>query len=180
MLSLIVSVTSAQKNKLYLSAQAGILTGDHAACAQAVLSGGLMRKNMDVGIGVATDNYKLRTLPVFAELKRYFRLDDLLLFGYTHLGYNIVIPADDQYPHIWGGLNDRFNKGGAYGEIGVGHAFVNRRKRGVTLSVGYSVKTATEKYDEYTYGMFGNSSILSERRLVYTFNRIAVRIGYRL
>ena len=66
---------------------------------------------------------------------------------------------------------------GIYAEAGAGYAFLNKKGRGLMLSLSYTQKRIKETGTNYYYmtqGMGGPSEEVN----VYIMNRAAVRIGY--
>ncbi len=96
------------------------------------------------------------------------------IFSYLDLGTDIVWPLESQNNYRWDG-------NGLYNDIGIGYAFGGQKKKGIVISMGYSVKKVTESYHEIIYREFppyGGESY--ERRLDYSLNRLLLRLGIKL
>jgi hypothetical protein len=66
---------------------------------------------------------------------------------------------------------------GIYGEAGAGYAFLNKKGRGIMLSLSYTQKRIRETSTNYYYMSQGMGGPTEEVN-VYFMNRAAVRIGY--
>jgi hypothetical protein len=168
------------KTSYYLITQGALLNGDHSASAQVQLAGGFEKNNWAFGLGAAIDYYKIRTVPVFADA-RFFFGKDKAIFSYADLGYDMVWPLETQYRNYWtlGGPYQRSDfRNGFYTDLGIGYA-LKRKNKGVIISLGYSMKTITEKYNEVVYSPTPPySGTNTERRAVYELNRISLKLGY--
>jgi len=166
----------------YLIPQIALLNGDNSASAQVQLTGGIEKKGWDIGIGAAVDYYKIRTVPVFADLRTYFG-KNRSLFSYLNIGIDLAWPLESQYSDYWRVGDNRsgsFNNG-LYTDLGIGYAFHGKKNRGVVISLGYSTKTITEKFIDVIYRDFPPyGADYYQRELDYTLNRVALRFGIRL
>jgi len=171
-----------KKTSFYLHPQVALLNGDHSVSGQILVSGGIEKKAFSIGIGVAVDYYKIRSVPLFADLRTAFG-KDRAFFSYLSIGSNIAWALESQYNTYWamGGSNKSSFSNGIYTDIGIGYSFRKAKKNSVTMSVGYSMKTISESHFETMYRDFPPYTIESfERKMDYTFNRIALRLGIRL
>lgn len=173
---------SAQKSKhFYIIPQATILNGNQAVSAEFQLTGGIQKNNWGLGIGTALDHYKVRTVPLFADIRRYFGTAGSL-FAYASAGVDIPWPLESQYSYnflIGGETKSRFNTG-LYSGVGIGYAFRGKNKDGFQLSMGYSMKSMAETRAEMIYRDFPPYiAETSYRKMSYTFNRVALSIGYK-
>jgi hypothetical protein len=182
LVTIAVSAQTKRKNIFYLHPQAALLNGDHSVSGQVLLSGGIEKKAFSIGIGAAIDYYKIRTVPLFADLRAAFG-KDRAIFSYLNLGSNIAWALESQYNEYWmmGGRSKSSFSNGVYTDIGIGYSFRKSKKNAVTMSIGYSMKTISESHTEMVYRDFppyGGEN--HERKTDYTFNRIALRLGIRL
>ncbi len=162
-----------EKTAYYFIPQVALLNGDNATSAQVQMTGGIQKKNWMLGIGTAIDYYKVRTVPMFADLRFCFG-KNRAIFSYLDLGTDIVWPLESQNNYRWDG-------NGLYNDIGIGYAFGGQKKKSIVVSMGYSVKKVAESYKEIIYREFppyGGESY--ERRLDYTLNRLVLRLGIKL
>lgn len=169
----------------YLVPQVGLVNGDHAVSGQVMLLAGKMKKNLGIGIGAGIDYYKVRTVPLFLDLRRNFSLAGRSLFVYLNLGYNIASPLSSDYQsagYSWYSKdNDRFANG-CYGDLGFGYLLSEKKHKTFFISIGYTVKSITEKYDEKIYNNFPpyGQYVVAERKFGYLFNRLGLKIGVKL
>ena len=66
---------------------------------------------------------------------------------------------------------------GIYGELGAGYAFLNKKGRGLLLSLSYTQKRIKETTQDYNY-MQGTEQYTDDIS-VYIMHRAALRIGYK-
>lgn len=161
--------------------QAGLLNGDKSVSGQVMLVGGLEKNGWGFGLGSAVDYYKVRTVPVFVEVRKNLTKKQWPVFAYFDLGYNLEAALAMQYRQPGWGSKSRF-RAGRYNEFGIGYALLNTKQKGFILGLGYSGKTITEIYDETLYRDFppyANPTVV-ERKLGYAFNRIVCKLGFRL
>lgn len=174
-----------EKNRLYVIPQMGLLNGDNFVSGQVALSCGYDLKNISVGLGVAVDYYKMRTIPVFAELRAPLGKSKQP-FLYLNAGPNFTWPLQSQYTQHWVALptpgvqRDRYTVG-IYGDVGFGYAFPLAKTNKLLLSIGYSLKTINQSYNETVVTEFAPFTLVTrERELNYSLSRVMVRVGIKL
>jgi hypothetical protein len=166
---------------VYIVPQAGALIGDQHISGQGTIIGGIEHKGWGLGIGAGIDWYKIRTVPVLIDIRRSIPVGKRPFFAYINAGWNLAAPRDKEYfrdenPHI---KDDRFTNG-VYGEAGLGYAFLNKAKKGILLSIGFTRKTVTERFTETDYiPTTPFTAYETERRLDYSFNRFIFKLGYK-
>lgn len=179
----IVAQSIPGKYTFYLIPQIALLNGDHSASGQVQLTGGIEKKGWSIGIGTAIDYYKVRTVPLFVDVRTGFG-KNRLLFSYLNLGSNIAWPLESQYsyPVLYRDTRGSSFSNGVYTDLGIGYHWINGKKnRGMVMSLGYSTKTISESYYEAIYRGFPLYIMeYHERKLGYTLNRIVIRCGIRL
>lgn len=189
LLLVITGTALAQANKdkagYYLIPQAVLLNGDQSVSGQVQLVAGMEKKQWNIGLGTGIDYYKVRTIPLFIDLRACLG-KARSLFAYADLGTNIAWPLESQYRKTWtitGNSLSSFNNG-FYGDWGIGYSLKGQQRKGIVISLGYSVKTITEHYKELTYWIVPfpqpGSAQDRERKLDYTLNRITLKLGVRL
>jgi len=169
------------KTGYYLIPQIALLNGDNLVSAQVQLTGGIEKKGWGIGIGAAIDYYKVRTVPLFADLRTYFG-KQRLLFSYLNLGGNIAWPLESQVSYQWqpGGYRQGSFSNGLYTDLGIGYAFHGKNNRGLVMSLGYSIKTISETYQEAVYRDFPPYiREFYDRKLTYQLNNVVLRCGFR-
>jgi hypothetical protein len=168
--------------KPYIFPEAGLLNGDHSASAQVQLTGGFQKNAWMFGLGAAVDYYKIRTVPVFADV-RYAFGKKTNYFSYANLGANLVWALEKQYVQHYttGGYTDNRFSNGIYADLGIGYAFKGDKKNGLIMSIGYSLKTLSSSYQEIVYREMPPYIIeYRDKKLDYTLNRLVLRVGVRL
>jgi hypothetical protein len=166
----------------YLIPQIALLNGDHSASGQVQFTGGIEKKGWGIGIGTAIDYYKVRTVPVFADLRACFG-KNRSIFSYADLGCNMAWPLESQYTYRWPFQDSRQSRfsNGLYTDLGIGYSLFGKKNRGVVMSLGYSIKTNTETYYEAVYRDFPPYTFeYREKKFDYKLNRIVLRCGFRL
>jgi len=185
---LIVFTVQAQQIKskaaFSVSAQTALLNGDNHVNGQFLMSAGFKKSGWFIGAGSGFDYYKYRTVPVFADVKKYFGKGNRQLFVYANAGTNVAWPTANQKNLRtgagwwgWSSPSNSLFKNGIYTDLGVGYTLFNSKHRGFFTALGYSTKTLTEVYDEQIWN--GTTSVMTKRTLDYTMNRILFRIGYK-
>lgn len=154
---------------LYILPQAGLLKGEGKYSGQGTVVGGMEYKGWGFGIGAGIDWYRVRTIPVVVDIRRSVTVGRQPFFVYANAGWNIIVPRDKEYFSN--------GSGGAYGEAGLGYAVLNKKKKGLLLSVGFTSKTVTQKFKETIYTW--NTPYETEKRYDYTFNRFVFKLGYK-
>jgi hypothetical protein len=190
--SFLVQVNAQHKKtagKIYLIPQIALLNGANATSKQMMFTAGIKRNDWCIGLGAALDYYEVRTIPLFMDIRREISHKRHPFFAYSDIGLNLPDAKKTEYLTPGLGLwwpprsKSTFDRG-LYGEVGIGYALYNRKKRGILLSAGYSIKTITEKYTETIYGYptypQDQQTIKAERRFDYQYRRFVFKIGYRL
>lgn len=171
------------KGSFYLLPQIALLNGDQSASGQVQVAGGIEKNGWGLGIGTGIDYYKVRTVPVFADLRKSFGKNSAV-FSYLNIGSNLAWPLESQYStdYIWGLGGRRSDlSNGLYTDLGIGYTIRGKKKEGIVLSLGYSMKTIRETRYGTIYRDFPPYiPETRETKLDYTFNRIAFRLGVKL
>lgn len=172
------------KDKFVVSAEAALLNGDRYVNGQILLNAGYEFNGWYAGAGTGFDYYKYRTVPVFAEVKKYFGNNyNKQFFLFAKGGNDIAWPTENQKnlrSNNWGGWNITSKsvfRNGVYTDVGFGYTLFNSKQKGFYTVAGYSSKSLTEVYNEQVWN--GATSVITRRQLQYTLNRIVIRFGYR-
>jgi hypothetical protein len=174
------SVSAQHKKNWYLLPQLGVLSGTDVTGGQLMLSGGMIYKGWDLGLGVAADYYSIHSVPLVADIRRH--ISKLPLFAYTNMGYNIAAPLPDQYLYESEGWNHSKSSfgNGWYGEWGLGYDLEIKKSNRMLFSLGYSIKTLSEQYSEIIprdFPPYYNE--ISQHHYDYQFNRFVFKLGFR-
>lgn len=177
---------TAKKKPIFHSQELlGLINGKGAVSAGIQSINGVEAGNWFAGVGVGIDFYRYRSLPLFADVKRYFRIaNGNKLFIYGDCGYNIPWSKEDNEQFSgWGGTTkvERDNKGGAYMDAGGGYAIQFSKGNALLLSLGFSHKYFSQKVVT-TYqigGEAGNAETTDIKQFNYNFNRLIIKIGWQ-
>jgi hypothetical protein len=168
--------------KLAVIEEVSILNGNSTVSAAHSLSALFFKNGWGFGAGAGIDYYKVRSVPVFLSGRKEFGKTDHHLFGYAQLGYNIALALNSQHFHpgnSWSFGNSRF-RNGVYSDFGIGYALLNKKRKGLEFSMGYSLKTLTESYTETIirdFPPYGGAEF--EHSFRYSLNRLALKVGFR-
>ncbi|RXK81957.1 hypothetical protein [Filimonas effusa] len=178
LLLLIVVTASAQKKDstvgLYISPAVTLLNGDHNVSQAISLGTGLRLHQWQIGAGVAIDYYKIRSLPIYLDLKYKWK-GQLAPFLFFQGGYNVAWALDHQHTNA-GTTGRTVYNNGTYFNGGAGMYVFRKGREALFFSLGYSVKKLTELYQ---VGSWINSRVIyNDTKLDYALRRIALTVAY--
>jgi hypothetical protein len=151
----------------------GLLEGESGSAFQLQTINGFQYKSWFGGFGLGLDFYKLRTIPLFIDLRKEFGKTSNKFFLFADAGINFYWEKDSDFKQFQ--MNDTF-KNGIYGEAGAGYKLKLTRKFSVAFSGGYSYKKLIE---EGSYGFvnpFGPESP-QPGKINYNLNRLVLKAG---
>jgi hypothetical protein len=186
MMTAMVSISSAQKNDLTGQWQfhsinnLGLLEGETGSAFQLQTINGAQYKSWFAGAGIGLDFYRLRTIPLFVDIRKEFGKSNNKLFVYSDMGINFSWVTDQQKTSNI--ENDKFANG-FYGDWGLGYKVHVVQKNNLMLSLGYSYKKTAETYDPlyYSPGIFYtqvSEPIDPSQKINYGFKRLSIKIGW--
>jgi hypothetical protein len=186
MLTMIVSIASAQQKisgsqwQFHSINNLGLLEGETGSAFQLQTINGTQYKSWFAGIGLGLDFYRLRTIPLFFDIRKEFGKSSNKLFVYSDAGINFSWVTDQQKTSYV--QNDKFNNS-FYGDWGLGYKVMVNRKNNLLLSLGYSFKKTVETYDQVYYptGIFyppGSQADDQTQKINYSLNRLTIKIGW--
>jgi hypothetical protein len=156
----------------------GLMEGETGSVFQLQTINGFQTKSWFAGVGVGLDYYRLRSIPLFIELRKEFGRKEDKFFLYADGGINFYWREDKDVKQFY--VDDKF-KNGFYAETGFGYKFRLNKKLFLNLSAGYSYKKLIEKGSYYPYYYYGPFSPLptpsSYSKTVYNFNRLVLKTG---
>ena len=161
------------------NAEGGLVNGSHQTNAFISTSHGFTRNGWFAGLGASVDYYRFRTIPVFAEVRKQFGKGGNRAFVSAGSGIDIAWPNADQKferTNWWTEIPSEF-RNGFFCKAGGGVIFNSDRKTSFTLNAGWSLKTITEKYDEFIWGPGPLPPAPTEKTLVYKLNRLYIGFG---
>jgi len=129
---------------------------------------GVKFKNWFAGAGFGTDNYFMATLPLFADIKREFKLHKSLFFLYADIGGHFI--ANDK--KVAANFTTS-TKGNLYFDAGLGIKMQTTRKGHLFFSAGNALKNITQTMAST------DSGFPYKNEFVYKLSRISIRAGYQ-
>jgi hypothetical protein len=184
----ISSESRAQQNKWkgWGAAELGYISGSYEVTGDLRVQGGLQKKGWNIGLGAAADYYRFTSFPIYVQGRKFIGNKNWKPFILTSMGINFPSSTKkeaNQMIAMWSSFRAPENSTlyydmGIYAEAGAGYAFLNKKGRGLLLSLSYTQKRIKETGTNYYYatqGMGGPSDEVN----VYIMNRAALRIGYK-
>ena len=164
---------SGEKVSLQTIASIGIIGGESGVKPGFQLIGGITRSKYFTGIGLGYDNYRYRSMPLFADLRINFTKRQIV-FVYGDLGYNIPvhIKTDDD---IFKSTNLYY--GGVYIDVGLGYRHRLNNKNSFLFSLGYNRKDINNKVG-YTYPCFNPPCPEDISYYKYSMGRVVTKLGW--
>ncbi|MFZ6024998.1 MAG: hypothetical protein ACOYVG_11165 [Bacteroidota bacterium] len=177
---------SSQSNKSYLMPQLGIMDGDQSTNMQFQVVGGIVTGNWRIGAGMGLDYYSVRSVPVFVDIRNYFG-SKKKAFVFANVGYNVPWPKEDQYKTLFiqGAAKKSEFMMALYTDMGIGYDIDLGKQKNLSVSIGYTIKKFSEKYDDRLAWIWRwppplPGSGQSERTDEYTYRRLSLKAGFRL
>ena len=134
---------------------------------------GLSSGKWFTGIGAGLDHYEYRTLPLFADVRRYFGKHDEA-FVYGDIGYNFAWKTK---PGKEIGYYDEYSfSGGLYTDVGIGYRFVSGKKSALNFTIGHSYKELTANTGTTICPFIGPCYTQTDKYRL-NFVRIVIRAG---
>ncbi len=160
----------------------GLLEGETGSAFQLQTINGAQYKSWFAGAGLGLDFYRIRSIPLFADIRKEFGKGNNKLIVYADMGVNFSWATDQQKTSYV--QNDKFNNG-FYSDLGLGYKVAAGKKNAVLLSVGYSFKKSVESYYDQMF-FYGPGLIYtltmqtdgSREKINYSLNRLALKIGW--
>ncbi len=175
------------KWKGWASPSIGYISGSYEVSGDLRAQGGLKKNGWNVGIGAGVDYYRFASFPIYAQATKMIGKRNGKPFITTSVGINIPSSNIPQYNFddvifLSSSIRapdpvEKKYQPGIIAEIGGGYAFLNKKGRGLMLSLNYSQKRLTETGINYLYTV-QMSGEATEEKTKYIMNRAALRIGY--
>ena len=137
---------------------------------------GLIYKDWFAGVGVGLDEYEIKSLPLFADIRMNFG-DKKKGFIYGDIGYNFFL-EDKSKEHVFAGSESSY-KGGIYTDFGIGMRTSFIKKVKMVFTLGHSYKTNKETQ---VYSICGIVPPCFENvnRYIYYYGRLNLKVGVEL
>lgn len=186
MLTVTVAITSAQKInsagqwQFHSINNLGLLEGETGSAFQLQTINGAQYRSWFAGAGIGLDFYRLRTIPLFLDIRKEFGKTSNKLFVYSDVGISFSWVTDQQ--KTANVENDKFGSG-FYGDWGFGYKVLVAKKNNLLLSLGYSYKKTIETYDPLYFnpGIFytqESEPIDQSQKINYSLHRLSIKIGW--
>jgi len=125
------------------------------------------------GIGIGLDDYELRSVPIFADIRYDFSRKTNSLFSYAGAGISMPWPSGEQ---LIGNEDPEKKIPGLYVHAGLGYKIRSGYNHSLHLSAGYSYASMITKYpirDWSTSEPLGTYTTYN-----YSYNRVTITLGY--
>ncbi|RNI39743.1 hypothetical protein EFY79_00085 [Hanamia caeni] len=170
-----VSSLSAQNKKARFQSvnQFAIVGGENHVNTAFQTINGIKFSNWFSGIGVGIDNYRYKTLPLFADARWHFG-EDKKAFFYGDLGYNFPMknkPGKEVYYY-----NTYDFSGDIYTDLGIGFQLSLNKYSSLIFSLGHSYKKLQNKIGIKTPCPVGTCPV-DYSRYDYKFGRMILKAG---
>ena len=155
--------------------QAGLLDGNANTAFQLQTINGIRYKSWMTGIGVGLDYYRVRSIPLFIDLRKNIleRKETPFLYGDIGMHFSWVKNSED---FAWQKIT---YSNGLFYEFGGGYKFSLAKRRGITVSAGYSVKKLVQTNYGYGYCPFiGPCESGPVDKYDYIFRRLSIKAGF--
>jgi len=161
---------------LYSINNVGLIEGEAGSAFQLETINGLKYKSWFAGVGLGLDFYRIRTVPLFAHIRKEFgkTVNRFFLFGDAGIDFGWRTDKETkQFP-----VNDKL-KNGFYAQAGAGYTFRLSPVNNLSFSLGYSYKTLTEFGSNYTYIGYGAEAMpVKDSKISYHLNRFVIKAGF--
>jgi hypothetical protein len=162
------------KWKFHSVSQAGWMAGQSGEAWQLQTINGIQYKTWFAGIGAGLDYYRFRTIPLFTDIRKEWKVFNHTLFIYTDDGINFTWLKD--FVHRPNTSEDKWLPA-FYSDAGMGYKFLFKNGIGLLFSAGYSYKRITEKFQYFSAVDPPGAWQLNPERYKYNMNRIAIKAG---
>ena len=155
---------------------AGISVGESHPQMLLQTVNGLTYKDWFAGVGVGLDEYEIKSLPLFADIRMNFG-DKKKGFIYGDIGYNFFL-EDKSKEHVFAGSESSY-KGGIYTDLGIGMRIKFIKRVNMIFTLGHSYKTIQQSR-VYTICPFFSPCYEEISRYTYNYGRLNLKVGVEL
>ncbi|CAN5582945.1 hypothetical protein BH10BAC2_BH10BAC2_10910 [soil metagenome] len=167
------SLQAKKKFTFHAIVQAGLLKGESNTASQLQSINGVQYKTWFGGIGIGIDQYHIRTVPVFASIRKDLLNKASTPFVYADIGAQIMWPRNKEE---WQYGNQEF-KAGVYYDAGAGYKLGIVKKHALLVSAGYSLKKFSYS-NSYIYPCFNAPCPEYKNSTEYILRRLSFRLGF--
>ncbi len=155
--------------------QVGLLTGAAGEGATVQSINGVRIGQWFTGIGAGIHYYGMRSIPLFADVRKSFGNKPNSPFVYADFGLNIPWETPAQLQGK--GYEPSKKKGGFY-DAGIGYSLAGKKDRAVLISAGYSYKKMINQSPMYSIGIWPGPPIYET--FTNHFRTIVIKLGIQL
>ena len=156
--------------------QIGLLEGSTGTSFQFQTINGARYKNWFAGIGIGYDRYRVRSVPLFLDLRWTLFSRPNTPFVYGDVGYNFAWPEDRDTDNWW---ESEF-RGGVYYDAGIGYRLGIGKTQGIVFSGGFSMKRIREERLTTICGFAGCTPNNEVELYDFKLRRISLKVGIQL
>lgn len=164
-----------EATSFYSVASFGMVAGQSGAKPAYQLLGGIKYRRYSGGLGVGFDEYRYRSVPLFADMRINFTKNQLA-FVYTDAGYNFPYHLKSEENNFT--TTDDY-KGGLYLDLGIGYNIRLGKLNSLLFSSGYSYKEIRNTVG-YTYPCLVPPCNEDIYRYNYYLGRIMAKLSWQL
>ena len=173
-----VSFVHAQKKeiKVWAMPEAGLVAGALNPAADFRVTTGIRWEKWDFGMGIAFDEYKYPSYPIYIQARRKMHWGKWHPFVFGSVGYNYKTGSDTVF--TWFGSRVQQYHGGLFAEGGLGLVFKMKKTERLYMSFYQSYKRVSSTFEDTRWMGPGNTVTVSTTE-VYRMNRMGIRFGWR-
>ena len=149
----------------------GLLEGQTGSAFQLQTINGARYKSWFAGVGLGLDYYRIRTIPLFIDIRKEFGNSRDKIFIYADGGISFNWATDIQKSGL---PNEQFHNG-FYSDMGLGYKTSVGKSSALLISLGYSYKKAGESYISpyYYYPNYFMQNGSGGEQINYSLNRLS-------
>ena len=171
------SSSTAHRWQFHSINQVGLLYGENGSAFQVQTINGVQYKSWFAGIGVGIDEYRFRSIPLFADFRKEFAVGAGYLFIYGGIGMHFMWLTDKQKDDYHLGYYQKAHfSNGLYYDAGIGYKVKLNNRIAFFVSPGFSHKDTEMKSPTFSCPFTGPCYPLPER-YNYALNRLSVNLG---
>lgn len=171
----LAAIAFAQKTAVTYSGNVavGLLAGANKNALQLQVVNGVKYKTWQAGLGAGLDDYNTRSVPLFLQVRKAVTAKAATPYVYVDAGYHLPYLKDTEK------FLTEVEKGGFYGEGGIGYEVAALKKHGFFFGLGWRVKMYTLKVNTMPYLSVWPPPENAFRDYDYTLTAVTLKTGFR-
>ena len=157
--------------------QVGVLTGAAGESATIQTINGVQINKWFTGIGAGINYYGMRSIPVFADVRKTFGNKPNSPFVYADAGVNFPWETSNQLQQKGYEKSDII---GPFYDVGVGYKLSGKHNRAILISAGYSYKKMRNQSPMYSILPWPRPVTPNYETYTNHFRTIVVKVGVQL